>query len=452
MRRVFLLLNIIILFLFLTNGFYEYTAYGDRKSDVYELGNRHIKLRYDPGNNAFVITNRNNRRVYHTEPVDSFKTTGVKILSSTRMDITCRLGKGGSEIAVLIEITLEDKRVKGVIKAAKDASLVKPIAFPGAFRGDEKKQYFAIPYAEGILVPAAEKYDFGEYQMWRHKSTMPFVGMTDLKTGIMITSDTPWDAAIQFTKESSSKNGDYLMTLKHYPAKGKLGYDRVFYIDLIDRDGYNEMAKVFRKHLQDRQASKGPDDNNVLVTLKEKLQKNGNVDKLIGAVDFWLGSTAMKDAGIIDDLISNGVKKAVINFQYGWKVYEDEKRPQVVGYVADSGMISSRYDNFTCVYDTKAEKISPRYRTDGFDKHVIVKQDGRLQEGHREYYKGHTVQGYRLNTKYSLEDVDPFITKDLAENRYLGRFVDVVVSAGLYEDYSKVHPMTRQPLRRKNRR
>ena len=413
------------------------------EAGVFKIENQYLKLDYDPVQNTFRIENRSNGRVYQTESVDSYQTIAVKKTSSTEMEITQSYHKDYGGFVLVYEITLENKRIKGVMKAAKDAILPKPVPFPGAFYGEEEKQFFVIPYAEGIYVPADEECAFGDFEMWGHKSTMPFVGMTDSETGIMITSDTPSDTAIAFVKALYLNTGNYLMQLVHYPAKGKFEYDRIFYIDIIENDGYNEMADKFRKHLEYSQKNKKTEEPDVLITLKDKSKRNKNVGKLIGAVDFWLGPLSMKSMAMIDDLMANGIKKVILNFQYGWNVYEDEKRPLVVKYAADKGLLPSRYDNYSDVFEQNAKNISPRYRTEGFAEGVIVSGNGGFQEGYASYYKGQLVQGYRLNTAYSVKDVDSYLKKDLIENNYLGRFIDVAVSCRLYEDYSASHPMLR---------
>lgn len=433
-----------ILLLFSVLAYDGGTAGNPEEAAVFHIENEFIKLAYDPVQNTFRIENRTNGRVYLTEPVDSCQTIGVKEISSTVMEISQKYSSDYEGLALVSEITLENKRIKCVMKAAEDAALPKPVPFPGAFFGEETRQYFAIPYAEGIYVPANKEVSFGDFEMWGHKATMPFVGMTNSETGIMITSDTPADTAIKFTKAACSNTDNYLMQLVHYPVKGRFEYDRIFYIDIIDHDGYNEMAKKFRKQLESRQKNKKAGEPDVLITLKDKLEKNKNVNKLIGAVDFWLGPQNMKSTAIINDLTANGIKKAIINFPYGWVVYEDEKSPLVVNYAAVMGLISSRYDNYSDIFEANARNISPRYRTDGVNERSIITENGSFQKGFTSYYKGQPVQGYRLNTGFSVQDVDSYLKKDLKENNYLGRFVDVAVSCELYEDYSKNHPMLRK--------
>lgn len=410
-------------------------VFGDEESSIFTISNPYIELEYDGLLNSFTLLNNTNKRVYKTEPLGSYKTVGVIITEPTQMVITKKYKEEHGNITISARLTLEGRRIKGELLSGENSTLYEPVIFPGAFTGIEENQHLAIPYAEGIYVPASQKSDFGNFLLWGHKATMPFVGMTDSQSGIMVTSDSPADTAINFVKPKGSPV--YCMELMHFPEKEKLGYGRVFYIDLINDDGYNEMAKIYRKHLEVNR----PSD---LLSLRQKGELNKNVEKLVGGVDMWLGPEDMKSNEIVDDLNLNGINKVLLNFQYGWKVYEHEKRPEVIKYAADNGMLPSRYDNFSDIFEPKVEKISPRYRTEGFDQRVIRDMKGNPQEGYTTNYNNNRITSYRVNTQLAIKDAQNYILADLKENNYMGRFVDVAVSCSLYEDFSKLHPMTRQ--------
>jgi hypothetical protein len=431
--------------LILSSAYFQSGLYGESKntseSNEYNIENRYLEVIFDSQDNHFTILNKLNGLRYKTGSLSCLSTTDVVVYGSTGIVIIMEYNSKDERFRVKANITIEDDRIKGVLRASQNASFDEAFAFPGPIYAPEKKQYFVMPYAEGILIPADEECPFGDFQMWGHKSTMPFMGVTNMKSGVMISSDTPCDTSVVFTKPTGSNEKNKMMTLYHSPSKGRFGYDRVFFMDFIENDGYNEMADVYRKHLESEQGIMK--DTDILVTFKEKIEKNPNIEKLAGAVDFWLGASEMKERWIVDELKSNGINKALINFQYGWNIYEHEKRPEIVQYVLQNGMIPSRYDNYSCVFEIGAKILNPRFRTEGFDEHVIVKHNGELQEGYDVPYKGYKVRGYRLNTGYSYETADVYVGNDLKENSYLGRFVDVMLSSSLYEDYSPRHPMTR---------
>jgi hypothetical protein len=432
-KRLAILCGIVFFCLCVTQN--DNHAFGDEINNIFTIANPYILLEYDGILNSFIIVNKTNGKVYNTEPSGSYKAVDIRVNNPTEMVITKKYKEEHGNITISARITLEDQRVRGELFSEDNDTFYEPLIFPGALRGTEENQYFAIPYAEGIYVPAGQKSDFGSFQLWGHKTTMPFVGMTDSKSGIMVTSDSPADTAVNFVKPKGSSV--YCMELMHFPEKEKLGYSRVFYIDLINYDGYNEMAKIYRKHLEINR----PED---LFSLKQKTDLNKNVEKLVGSVDFWLGPEDMKSNKIIDELKINGVNKVLLNFQYGWKVYDHEKRPEVIQYAADNGMIPSRYDNFSDIFDPKVEKISYRFRTEGFDKRVIRDKNSSPIKGYTTYYNNNRITSYRVNTQWAIKDAQDYISADLRENSYIGRFVDVTVSSSLYEDFSELHPMTRR--------
>ncbi len=444
LKRSFIPVCIFILFLFLMVWGTGRVVDGTPDSDVFRISNKYLDVTYDAEENSFTIVNLSNAMIYTTAGQSSYRALNVEKTNRTEMEIIQKYNADFGNLELSAKVILEEERIKFVVSGDEHAELPAPIIFPGAISGNEKEQFFAIPYAEGIYVPAIRECEFGEFEMWGHKSTMPFTGMTDRRTGtgIMLTSQTPWDTGIAFAPPES--DGNYRMQLVHYPSKGLFGYSRIFYIDVIEDNGYVEMAQRFRRQLEEMQENRKAGEPQVLVTLEQKRKANKNTDKLAGTVDFWLGSEEMKTAAIVDELADNGINNVILNFQYGWKVYEHEKRSAVVGYAAEKGMIPSRYDNYSDIFNSFAQTISNRFRTDGFEGRVIVKENGALQEGYTTYYKGQKVQGYRLNSSFFKEDAVGYLDQDLSENSYLGRFVDVAVSCRLYEDYSPEHPMTRK--------
>lgn len=437
-KAIVFMLGVLLFFVIITSK----ASVNNGDEGVFKISNAYIHLEYNGERNYFTITNKRNKRVYMTMPQSSYKTVAVKIVSSTAMEITKEFKD--EKISVVSDFLIQDNRIKCVMKAGKNDVLYNPIGFPGAIVGTENNQRFAIPYAEGIYIPAINKCEFGDFQLWGHKSTMPFVGMTDSKSGIMITSDSPADTSISFVKPKGEQFFNYCMQLLHYPEKSFFGYNRVFFVDLVCINGYNEMAQIFRNHLEMKQRKKASGENDYLISLKQKAKKNQNILKLIGGVDFWLGPDDMKSNRIIDELSANGVRKALVNFQYGWKVFDNEKRPQVVKYAVDHGMLASRYDNYSDIFDPKVEKVSKRYRTEGFKGKVIKDSKGDMLKAYTSYYRGNPVTTYRVNSEISLRDVDAYLSNDLKENKYMGRFIDVLASCSLYEDYSSDHPLTRR--------
>jgi len=399
--------------------------------DNYSIENNRIKLVYNVSAVSFNIYSKVTKLSYSTRTLTDMETINVEQADSSQL----RIDLDFSDNRIYLIVKLHDNSVEFFLNSEKVISYDKPVPFPGEVLAPERNQYFVVPYAEGTLTPATEQHPFGEYMMWGHKSTMPFVGVTDIETGtgIMITSKNQWDTSVLFKKVNESNN--YCMLLRHFPSKAQFNYSRTFYFTVIEENSYNEMAKWYRKYLE----GKGN-----IIPFARKMQFNGNIDKLIGAVDIWLGDNT-KNKELVDDIISSGIKKALFNFQYGWYVYNNEKRLELIDYVTKNGMLTSRYDNYSDVFEPSASELSPRFRSLGYEEgHYMIDKDGAKIKGWSVDYKGHHLQAYILNSIFEVDVARQRISTDLEENNYNGRFIDVITSRKLEEDYSPEHPATRR--------
>jgi len=405
------------------------------------IENNTLSLEYLNETNSFILISKVNNKIYKTYPLYYLKTSNIKLLNSTSMRIVCTItDKSYGTLynkSIIIYATLKDEYVDFTITATQIHKLTRAIPFPGHIVATDTNQEFIIPYAEGIVAEASVINDFGEFHMWGHKSTLPFVGLVgDDGTGIMMLSENPQDTSIGFEQ----KTGDfYSMVLKHWPSKGKFDYERKFKIIIIESDGYNEMANWYRTNVA------------ILNTFTSKNINNPKIDKLIGCVDFWL-SDYTKTKSFVDDIItSTKLKKIMFNFQYGWYIYPSEYRTKLINYLAEKGYLVGRYENVSDIYENGASDISPRFRDDCPER-MILKQNGTPEAGWTAIYNGVKLQGGSINSSFWEVDAKTRIIEDLKIHNYDSRFIDVVCASRLYEDYSKNHLMTRKEdiINRKN--
>ncbi len=383
---------------------------------------------FDSDRAVFELTSWRTGLVYRTERPDEVTANGVRCGSGNTLEI--ELEAQGHQLH--LTVSLEGCAARFDLSFGEGFESSAAFAFPGEVTAPEQDQYFAVPYAEGLLTPVTQQHPYGEYIMWGHKSTMPFTGVTGIHTGtgIMLVSEDFADTSVTFRRRGGS---NYRMMMRHFPQKGEYLSTRTFYFTVIEENGYVAMAKWYRNHLLKR---------GEIVALSDRAQQNPNIRKLVGAADVWLGDHT-KNREVVDDIIFSGVGKALFNFQYGWYVYDSEKRPDLIRHVNEQGMIASRYDNYTDVFEPSAAELSPRFRIPGYDNDCIRNSDGTRLKGYHVNYKGHFVQGYRLNPSTQTGVALDRIGEDLEENSYNGRFIDVNTSDSLHEDYSENHPADR---------
>lgn len=297
----------------------------------------------------------------------------------------------------------------------------------------EGEQFFVIPYAEGMLLPAEEGYPFNEFYMWGYKATMPFVGLTDLRQGLMVISENPWDTSVKFTKYDAEQN--YHMQIRLWPAKGSYSEPRKLLFTTVSDEGYVAMSEHYHRYRGNLET---------VLTLKAKSNENHNMGKLLGACDFWL----LEDLGnreFINRLMNLGVKKAIFSFYKSWYVYEHEQVPDLIHYAEDQGFLAGRYDIDTDVWNPQEIPSHLLHiRTDAYPEDVVVKSGGDMQKNWTRYLNGKPVDGYIVCSSAFWKYGKVRIENDLADNSYNTRFFDSILSVALMECYSSQHPLTRQ--------
>lgn len=151
---------------------------------------------------------------------------------------------------------------------------VEAISFPAAFDfgAEEGKGYTVLSRMQGTVIPA--KYDM---EFKRKKQTvldrpgyMPIFGQVKNNTGYLAVFDTPYDCAYDIEHEAKK---DTAVIPLFIPSLEKIGYRRIMLCFFEENMDYVKMAKRYRRYLK---------EHGKLVTLRQKIDKNPNVEKIIG--------------------------------------------------------------------------------------------------------------------------------------------------------------------------
>ncbi len=327
---------------------------------------------------------------------------------------------------VTIDFKVEGKAVKMSISGDSTIVLNNDIQFPGTI-ASQPNDFMIIPRGTGIMVPVNSNNPFGDFTTYSWKSTVPFIGITNQQDGYMVVTDDQWDAVFQFIKPSAQNY--YSFQLNQKPAKNRLGYNRNMYLVLVD-NGYVEMCNWYREHAEKLGYVK---------TLEQKKAENPNIDKLIGAVDFWPLSMNLKSS-FLDSVKLMGMDKAMWNLTGSWG---SPNFSVLIDSINSKGFLSNRYDIFTDVWPPTHPEWSG-YRTEGYPEDVIVNSNGELKKGWLAYPNNQPFQGYYTCAETHLNYAKKHVAEDLKTNRYNSRFIDVELSSSLEECYSTEHAVTRQ--------
>ena len=371
------------------------------------------------------MTNKLSGKSYQTSPAQFAIIKSVEQVSTQSIRVSAEM-LNGAKSPVTIEFTVEGKALKMNISGEAAMVLNSDIEFPGII-SSQANDYLIIPRGTGIMVPVSGSSPFGNFASYSWKSTMPFIGVTNLKDGYLVASDDQWDADFQFLKPDTQSLFSFQLHQK--PSKNMLAYDRTVYFVVVD-NGYLEMCNWYRNHAETLGYVK---------TFTQKKIENRNIDKLIGAVDFWPLSMNIKPDFLVTAKLM-GIDKAIWNLTGGWGI---NNFSVMIDSINSKGFLSDRYDIFTDVWPTDHPEWSS-YRTEGYPDDVMVDNNGQLKKGWLAYPDNQPFQGYYTCAQTHLAYAKKHVPEDLAINRYNSRFIDVELASGLEECFSTVHPMTRK--------
>ena len=139
---------------------------------------------------------------------------------------------------------------------------------PTAGKNNLPQSYTVLPRMQGTLIPAGTKisHDLGE--IFERDAYMPIFGQVRGNSGYLAIYDTPFDARYELRYENGEKVAPVWM-----PSLGRMAYNRTMLFRFMENCDYNDFAKSYRAYVK----QKGR-----LVTLKEKIARNPNVEKLLG--------------------------------------------------------------------------------------------------------------------------------------------------------------------------
>lgn len=150
---------------------------------------------------------------------------------------------------------------------------IKMVYWPSPFEFCPDKGYSVLPYMQGVLLPAKWPKEVKQYTgglMYERDNYMPMFGQVKGGVGYIAIYETPYDAN---SIVSHTPNGETLVVHGWRPSLGKMAYEREIVIKFLKDCDYNLIAKEYRNYVKLQ---------GKLVTLRQKMEKNPNVAKLVG--------------------------------------------------------------------------------------------------------------------------------------------------------------------------
>ena len=395
---------------------------------IWTLSDTKLEIRFDDQTALFSVTDKRCNKVWEQAPLkDPFKVTNTVQKDNS---IQVRLsGKYTFDVnLVLTEASALEINLTGDAKTE-----IGELAYPSAFITPDKNYYLLETDGEGLLLPVDDqKYPLGNGITYSCGGglSMAWMGVTDTKfeAGYMAVLETPYDAALRTKRE----NGLITFSPVWIESMGQFGYSRKVTYHFFERGGYVAQCKTYREYIWKK---------NSVITLRDKQKRFPAMEKMIGGVQIYVWDKA-REVDFAKELKSSGIEKALILWDANHTPYPVKNYDQ---YLKDLGYATGGYELFTDLEmkDTATYAVDPNgpYRfahtvyPGKFEQLAARKRDGTT------YFNqfGHTSCPLAIRSEIYRK-----VESKLKEYPHETYFIDVYLANGLFECYSKDHPLTRQ--------
>lgn len=406
-----------------------FTLSSTLNAKTWQLRDSCIELTFDDETALFSVRDLRNNKVWTQSPLQqSFAVKWVKqdkngliasILGAFPFKVRFALSATSG-----IEITL----------SAKKNMAINELNYPAAFLTDSKDYYLLTTDGAGLLLPVNDtEYPLGFCRSYYCGGglSMAWMGVIDklFQSGYMAILDTPFDAGML-----TNRQDDGLITFKPVwlSSLETFGYDRKITYHFFDRGGYVAQCKTYRDYIWMK--------NNV-TTLKERSAKMPSINKMMGAPHVYVWDTA-REVSFIREMKVAGIDKALVLWNANHTPYptsEYTAELKKLGYGVGAYELFSdlhRRDTTWYEYDWNGPLRHRLTVYPGmFNKLVARKKDGSTYSNSFGHYACPAAMQPEIKRK---------VDNQMKEYAYECYFIDVYQANGLYECYSKDHPLSRE--------
>ena len=354
---------------------------------------------------------------------------GLMTVSSPRMDLLqyTDLISGDKQVSwkipcqkINVKMQLNDDSLLVQFSTEKPGSLNWPLI------DDTRACAFIIPLFEGSYIPAADKVwiDFlveqGEIDTTSGLS-VPFWGMDFGDKTLTYLIRNQFDNEITFGDKNEKLSLHFTHRFKGNWKKKEFGF-----IIVPGDSNLITPAKVYRKWLL---------DTNKFVSLKEKIRRIPNVQKLIGAAHIYLWGDGISTE-MLEKLHAKGLKRLWLGIDSWSKL---EGNPELIIRAKELGYLVATYDSYNSIHspDEKDTWDTAQFDMELYQKGPIVKYNGKKRIG----FAG---KGYKLSPIAAKPYVRKRVAAIMKTLPFNSWFIDCDAYGELFDDFSELHPANQQ--------
>jgi len=400
-------------------------------------------LKVEISNHSFSVTEKRTNRVWNgTDGLEAFDLFNLDVLnvSDGNANILLVLRHLETLQTYLIDIMLEPDAPEFTVRidrAKLDSPMSGDLPYPPPFasqRGDR----LIIPKNEGIGYPVEER-NIGVRRLIAyggHGICMAFWGQVEDATGAGMVAiiETADDASIDIIP---NREGLLQVGVAWEPSMKEFRYPRTIRYVFFDEGGHVAAAKRYRQHAQ---------ETGLLVPFSEKVKRNPNIDKLLGAANIWYWDRNKVE--LVREMQSLGMERIL------WS--GDGSAEELAEMNKFEGVLTSRYDIYQDIMDPARfgdlRGVHPDWTTEAWDHDINwISPDGTWRKGWEVDQRDRSLPRIPCAVICDAKAV-PYaltrITKELETRPYTARFIDTTVASPWYECYHPDHPMTRSDSRK----
>lgn len=450
----------------------------------YQIKGRRITLIVNPDTQTYAVEIAGQRWTMSDNPYVLFEngeriefpapqSQGLIKTGTTEGAAAVYTGFGSSNITVRTKAEIEaiTDDVYFTVQVENDERCeIRFVSFPapfdyGAKYGDipaEGRNHLPVSYTvlsrmQGALIPAGLQIELGSGLVYDRDSYMPMFGQVRGNTGYLGIYDTPFDVHYELRYSDGEKVAPLWKT-----SLGHIAYPRrMLYRFMTDCD-HNDFAASYRAYVKERGR---------LITLKQKIAKNPNIEKLIGCPvihsdiathispdsfyyhpddpaknDFHTPFSVRADQ--LRELHRKGLKKGYTHFD-GWGRHGyDNLHPDVLppheaaGGVEGMRELAETTTSLGYIFGIHDQYRDYYYDADSFDPdNAVMEADGSHMQVSHWYGGRQTIMCSSLSRDYVRRNYQ--MLEELGI-RIEASYLDVFSVVPLDECFNPAHPVTRE--------
>ena len=412
----------------------ETSPIGTDSSKRFVKENKFLKV--EISTNVFTVTDKRTGRVWSgSDGLDAFD---LAFLPDEHENSSLVLRHLETLQRYLIDVTLEADSPEFVIHiSGMQRPMDGDLPYPPPF-SSKSGDRLIIPVNEGISFPVEER-DLRVRRLIAyggHGICMAFWGHIEDTTGAGMVAilETADDASIEIAPDRS---GLLHVGTSWEPSMKEFRYPRTIRYTFFDKGGHVVAAKRYRQHAQ---------ETGLLVPFTEKVKRNPNIDKLLGAANIWYWERNKVE--LVKEMQNLGMSR--ILWSSGGTAEELAEMNKL------DHVLTSRYDIYQDIMDParfgEVASVHSDWTTEAWPHDINwTSPDGTWRKGWEVNQKDRSLPRIPCAVICDAKAV-PYaqtrISKELETKPYASRFIDTTVAAPWFECYHPDHPMTRSDSRK----